>query len=254
MLKAFSILHIPPNGVEVTDGEVVSMRTSTGGDAHVGHAVVSGDPAAIQGVNLQDATTCFVDQNDPVVIKSSDGNTTLATSPAAVIAGALDSVRLGGNYAVFNTGGASISVNQFDGSGSFAANYAIAANQASFTLANATTRIAVDLGPIQVTAGSKTVNANIAINQGAWQPFPLGASTDAIVSNGDAIEIENQGDSQGVNGTVLVAAGVAKARLPASASMVANGVAIQVPVTGTYVDTITPTVSAAGVITAFVLS
>jgi len=252
MLKAYSIFHIPPNGVEVTNGEVVAVSNSAGADPHNAVAVVAA--SALTGMELQSSTTCFVDQNDQIVIKTSDGSATLATSPAAVIDGLIDSIRLGGNYAVFNTGGASINVNQFDGSGSFAANYSIAANQATFTLANAVTRIAVNLGPVTIVdAKGKTAAATVAINQGAWANFPLSNGTDAIASNGETIAVNNSAGVDGVDGTAVVAAGALHVNLPASNAVVANAVGMQVPVTGNYTNTITPTVSA-GVITGFVLS
>jgi len=253
MLKAYSIFHIPPNGVEVTNGEVVSVSNSDGQDAHNAVAVVAN--GALTGFELQSATTCFVDQNDQIVIKTSNGGATLATSPAAVIAGQIDSIRLGGNYAVFNSGGASIDVNQFDGSGSFAANYSIAANVATFTLANAVTRIAVNLGPVTIVDGrGKAAGATVAINQGAWQNFPLSNAADSIMSTGDGVEIQINSGSAGVGGTFNFDSNIPKARLPPNAAIIANGIGLQVPVTGTYTDTITAQVDATGNITGFVLS
>lgn len=215
MLKAFSILHIPPNGVEVTDGEVVSIRNSAGGDPHVGNAVV--ENGAITGVNITAATTCMVDDGDSANLTKADGSGFIGgtvTAAASVASGALTEFRLPGGETVLKDMQASIIINQFDGSAGVAANVHVTNNEPNLQLANAVTRIAVNLGPVQVTAGAKTVNANIAINQGAWEPFPLGATTDAIVSSGDALVV---------------------------------------PVTGTYTSTATLTV-ANGAITGIVLS
>lgn len=248
--------ELPPGDAAVADGEPISIRNVNGLDSHNGTAVVSGDPPVIQGINLP-AGTAMVDAGDTVSITRADGGgAPFSTAAIArIVNGLLSSISIPVTEALLVNGQGTLNIEQFDNSGSFAGTARVANNVLTMQLANATTRTVVNALPITIrAANNKTAGATVAIDQGALQNFPLANATDAILSNGDALEIENQGQTQGVSGTVVVAAGVAKARLPVNTAMIADAVAIQVSVTGVYVDTITPQVNAAGAITGFILS
>lgn len=103
-----------------------------------------------------------------------------------------------------------------------------------------------------LSAGSAP--AELAVSGGTVTGATFTQATDAIVSNGDTVDIFNQNGSEGTNGTALVAGAIAVARLPPNVAMVENGIGLSAPVTGSYVDTITPDVDANGVITGFTLS
>lgn len=79
-------------------------------------------------------------------------------------------------------------------------------------------------------------------------------STVACISSGNGIQIRNSAGTAIANATFTVSNGViAYGTFPATIAAVANAAALQIPVTGTYVDTVTFTV-AGGVITGITLS
>lgn len=302
-----------PNGAPVSPGALGTPVTIVGGNGIV--AIQDGETVPIEdgsGNSLGNATVTIVngevvvdwpgggsgtplEDGEPVNLDNHDGSVILASTTARVAAGNLVGVILPQNYAVIQDGIGNFDVSDFGaGGGDVAVIARVSNNQPDVQLANATTKIAVSAAPVQVTAGSKTVGATLAVDQGTWEPFPLSDASDAIVSNGDVVnvtdhrgapvvsspvqvdthnlsavtlpntaliivdgasmQIENQGATQNVSGSISLVAGVSTAKLPASSALVANNVDITVPVTGTYVDTITPTVSAAGAITGFTLS
>lgn len=129
-----------------------------------------------------------VQDGESVTLSLSDDTGNLATVTANIVDGALANVALPSNKAVLTDQQASVDINQFDSSGSFAATVGVANNEPNFTLANATTRIIVNAGPCQVSdAAGKTVGAVFGVDQGALEPVQLTASGDAIVSTGQAL-------------------------------------------------------------------
>jgi hypothetical protein len=211
---------------------------------------------AEKGVSTVPADGAIVTNNEVAPVRNTADSATLTTGTAKVTGdpGAFGGVKLPGTATILTDQQSSVLVNQYDDTGSAAAAVHVTGNALTLVLANVTSRIAFQGTPVQVSAGSKTVPATVALTGGAWAPFPLTNSTDAIVQHGDAIEVENQAESQNVVGSVVVAAGVVSAKLPANAALVGNNVGLQVPVTGTFVDTITPQVNASGVVTGFTLS
>lgn len=252
--------ELPPGDAAVADGEPISIRNVNGTDSHAGTAVVSGEPPVIQGINLP-AGTAMVDQGDSADLKKIDGSNFIAgpsvTGGVFVANGLMTQIRVPSNETVLKDQQSSINIEQYDNSGFFAATVGVANNEPSLKLANATTRILVNAGGVTISCtNGKTAGATVAIDQGALQNFPLSAATDTIISNNDLIVIENQGSTQQINNAVVeVAAQAPTVKLPPNVSLVADGVGIGgAPVTGTYVDTVTPQVNAAGVITGFTLS
>lgn len=167
------------------------------------------------------AAGTFVPSNGSVVTNGQavivKAGTPTANGTLVVSGGSVTQVTVATNAALMIDQQASVNINQYDSSGSFAATVAVAANAATFTLANATTRIVVDALSVQVKLQSGT---------------GLSAS-----------------------GRINIAGGVLTGvSLPTFYSLVNNGLAIVVPVTGTYVDRITPQVNSAGAITGFTLS
>lgn len=154
-----------------------------------------------------------------IPLKKADGTDFIggATTAAAVVtAGSLSEALLPSNETILKDGQASINVYQYDGNGFFAGTVHVATNEPTIQLANATTRIIVNLGPCQVqNAGATlTVGGTYGVDQGAATPVTLAPAVGIVQDN----------------------------------------VALQVPVTGTYTDTITPQVDTNGVITGFTLS
>lgn len=296
-IKAYSILHIPPNGVEVTDGEIVSVRNASGADPHNGHAVVV--DSAIVGINLQDATACFVDDADPVTVTGPDGTRTFTMEAAAVVAaGALSRASLPSGSSVITDAAGGVPVQDADGTRvdssavivpatgalsyvSMPGTAAIATNGGTTKIANSNGGGPVD-GVFAITGGFLTsVNLAVATQTIVANGFTTGVdgypdqsfatmnvsasglqsvaitvpSTALLVQTGDAVEVENIAENQAVNGSALVNPNnTLSVHLPANTALVADGSAIVVPVTGTYTNTITPTVDANGNITGFVLS
>jgi hypothetical protein len=156
----------------------------------------------------------IVEDGDTVTVEAGAAS---ANGTLGVTGGSLDEVTLATNAAILIDQQASVNINQYDGSGSFAATVGVSNNVPSFQLANATTRIVVDALSVDVKLQSGTgLSASSRIN---------------------------------------IAAGVLTGvTLPTFYSLVNNGLAIVVPVTGTYVDRITPQVNSAGAITGFTLS
>lgn len=162
------------------------------------------------------ANGAVVTDGATTTLAKSDDTGNLATVTVNVVGGTVQDVALPANYAVLQDGGTSINIAQYDNSGTFAATPHASANVASAQLANATTRIVVDALPVTVknVSGSVTASGVIGISGGALTGITLAAAT----------------------------------------SLVSNGTALTVPVTGTYTTTITPQVNASGVITGFTLS
>ncbi|HWK65389.1 MAG TPA: hypothetical protein VNS34_10635 [Rhizobiaceae bacterium] len=208
---------IPADGVAVTDGEAVSILNS------------DGSAQLAQGTADIDTST--------------DPNT-------------LEGITLPANYAVIQDGADNIDVLDFGAGGGMVAGIArVANNSGDVQLANATTKIAINAAPITIAdQHGRTAGATIAVDQGNWQNFPLINATDTVLSVGAGIEISIQSGTSGIGGTFQLNGSAPRAVLPPNAALVANNVDIQVPVTGTYVDTITPQVDATGTITGFVLS
>lgn len=217
---ANSALSYPGNGVSFVPGTQVPVN---------GAVVVNGGTATLA---------------------KSDNTGNLGTVTLNVSGGSIQDVALPANKAVLTDQQASININQFDSTGSFAASVAVALNVQTVTLANATTRIAANGGPVNVTnsASSKTVGAAFQIAGGAWGAVQLSAATDAIVSNAGGVAVRGQ------PGTLAVAGGLlTQVTLPATVAVVQSGDALTIPVTGTYVTTVTLTISG-GLITSMVLS
>lgn len=151
-----------------------------------------------------------------VTLAKSDNTGGLALVTANIVSGSLIDVALPANYGVLQDGGGSVNCAQYDNSGTFAVVPHVSANSPSVQLANATTRIVVDALPVTVknVSGSVTASGTIGITGGALNGITLAANT----------------------------------------SLVSNGTALTVPVTGTFTTTITPQVNANGVITGFTLS
>jgi hypothetical protein len=158
----------------------------------------------------------IVTSGSTVTLAKSDNTGNLAQVTANVSSGSLTDVALPATYGVLQDGGTSINCAQYDNSGSVAVIPHVSANTPSVQLANATTRIVVDALPTSVknVSGSVSATGTIGISGGALTGITLAAST----------------------------------------SLVSNGTALTVPVTGTYSTTITPQVNASGVITGFALS
>jgi hypothetical protein len=295
-MKAFSIFHIPPNGVEVTDAEVISVRNSAGGNPHPGHAVVVA--SVLEGVNITAATTSFVDNANAVTVTGPDGTANLASTTAVVTAGLLARVTLPSGSTVITDQTGAIAVQDAATTRVNASAVIIAQTGVlSYVGLPGTAALATDTGATKIanSNGGGPVDAVFSITGGFLTSVNLAVATQTIVANGfttgidgypaqsfatmnvsasglqsvavtvpstallvqtnDSIEVENIAENQAVNGTALVNANnTLSVHLPANTALVANNSAIVVPVTGTYVTTITPTVNASGEITAFVLS
>lgn len=158
-----------------------------------------------------------VQDGDSVTLSNSDDTGNLAQVTVNITDGALANVALPSDKAVLTDQQASVNINQFDGTGSFAATVGVANNVPSFQLANATTRIVVD-----------ALSVDVKLQSGSG----LSASSRINIASG-------------------VLTGVT---LPTFYSLVNNGLAMSVPVTGTYTSQITPQVNSSGVITGFTLS
>ncbi len=183
---------------------------------------ISGGPGLTSpgGVTFVPGTTvppngAIVTDGTAANMTNADGIGALANVTIRVSSGAVQSVTLPANKAVLTDQQPSVNINQNDNTGSFAASVSVNNNAPTFTLANATTRIAVNGGPINVinSAGSTTVGGTMGIAGGAF----VGVTTSSSVA------------------------------------IVPSGTALAVPVTGNYTTTATVTVSS-GVVTAIALS
>lgn len=85
-------------------------------------------------------------------------------------------------------------------------------------------------------------------------PITIVGGSAAPVSNGDPIQVETQGGAPFVSASIELQSGVPVAVLPAHVSIIGDAQAYQVPVVGTYTNTITVQVNASGVITGYTLS
>ena len=144
----------------------------------------------------------------PLSKEDNTGLLAMVTAHVPADTNTFESVALPHNYAVIQDGQSDFNVTDFgSGGGSVAVVARVSSNNPGVQLANSTTKIAINAAPAQVTAGSKTVGITLAVNQGAWQPFPLVNATDAIVSNGDALTVPVTG-TYTTTATLTVAGGV----------------------------------------------
>lgn len=89
----------------------------------------------------------------------------------------------------------------------------------------------------------------------SFVPGTIVPANGAVVINGATETIKNISATVSSTGTIGVAGGaVTFITLAANTSLVSNGTALTVPVTGIFLTTITPAVDANGNITGFVLS
>ncbi|WP_447724620.1 hypothetical protein [Sphingomonas koreensis] len=180
-------------------------------------------PLSVTGYSLDNPApqappdgTALVADGSTVSITDTAGSP-LVSGTASVDGNTLDGVALPSNAAMLTDGQASVDINQFDNSGDFAATVAVANNALTLKLANATTRIVVDMLPVDVKLQS--------------------------------------GTGLSANGRINIASGaLTGVTLPSFYSLVNNGLSMSVPVTGTYTNMITPQVDANGTITGFTLS
>lgn len=257
-IKSFSILHIPPNGVEVTDGEIVSVRNSAGADGHNAHAIVTG--GSIQGLNLQDATAAFVDEGDSIALTGTDGTRPFGTITAKVATGVLGSATLPSGSTVITTQTGSVTVRDADAT-SVDCTPVIQPQTGllSYVSVPGTAALVTNGMSAKVAGygGSGPLDGLVAISGGFINWVSLAHPTDTLVSNGFSVDLGAFSVS-GVNdyATLNIAAGAItniSVALEPTKTVVSNGVDLTVPVTGTYVTKATPTV-AGGVITGIVLS
>lgn len=238
----------------VQNDQDVPVYLSSGFNAGTGNAQVS--DGHLTGVALP-AGTGVVSDGQSVIISKADNTGLLATSVAHVDANdEFENVALPQNYAVIQDGIGNFDVADFgSGQGAVAVIARVSNNNPSVQLANATTKIAINAAPITIAdQHGRSAGATIAVDQGAFQNFPLTSANDTLLTAGSALAIFNNGVTSSVAGTFGLSSGTPRAILPASTALVGNGIAMQVPVTGTYTNTITAQVNAGGVITGFTLS
>jgi hypothetical protein len=203
---------LPATVAMVAANSTVALATSSGSSAGNGTAFVN--QGALTNVRFPAGNTLVTDGNS-LPLSKEDNTGLLAMVTTHVASDTFQNVALPHNYAVTEDGNDGTIVNQYDGSGGVAMVAAVSQNQATFTLANATTRIVINAAPVSVkTAGGTSAGATFDIDQGA------------------------------LNGVTL---------LP-NFGLVQDGTDLTVPVTGTYTSKITPQVDADGVITGFTLS
>lgn len=253
-----SSLGIP---VTIVGGDVAAVENdvdvplylSSGFNAGTGKTQVT--DGYLTGVSLP-AGTGVVSDNDSKPLSKADNTGLLAMVTCNVDANdEFENVALPHNYAVIQDGIGNFDVWNFNESSGVAVIARVTNNEGDVQLANATTRIAINAVPITIAdQHGRTAGATIAVDQGAFENFPLTSANDTLLAAGSALAIYNNGVTTSVAGTFGLSSGSPRAILPANTALVGNGISMQVPVTGTYTDTITPQVNAAGVITGFVLS
>jgi hypothetical protein len=212
---------------------------------------------AEKGISTVPADGVIVTDGQAAPVRNADNSATLAPGAVKVSGdpGALDGVSIAANYAIIQDGIGNFDVLDFGaGLGSVAVIARIANNAGDVQLANAATKIAINGDPIQVTAGSKTVPATVGVSNGLWAPFVLSETDRAIVSNAEDYTVQTWNAAATVQGQVNVDANeVTHIAVGPSHALVTNNDAKQIPVTGTYTNTVAFTV-ADGVITGIVLS
>lgn len=106
----------------------------------------------------------------------------------------------------------------------------------------------------ETLAGTGTRTTRLTVNGYSIDNPAPPVDGSALVTEADTVSVTNSAGAAAHDGTADVDGNTLDAvALAATTAMIDNAVALVVPVTGTYVDTITPTI-AAGVVTAFVLS
>jgi hypothetical protein len=158
-----------------------------------------------------------VTDGETFTLTKEDNTGNLATVTAHVVDGDVESIALPHNYAILQDEQTSVTVNQYNEAGGAAADVSVSNNELSLTLANSTSRIIFNLVPCQI----QTV---VGVNSGF----------------GGLLQVSG-GALTGIT-------------LPADAAIVQDANPMTLPVTGTYIDTITAQVDANGVLTGFVLS
>lgn len=209
------IVVLPPTVAMVPDGGTVGLATSTGSSAGNGTAFVS--EGALTNVRFPAGNTLVSDGTTTVLSKSDNTGLLVAALPLHVVNDTLENAALPHNYAILQDQQSAVTVNNFGEVGGGAATVSVASNTLSLTLANSTSRIIFNLVPCTIKS---------------------------VV-----------GTASGFSGLLGVAGGALTGlTLPADAAIVQGGVAMTLPVTGTYTTKIAAQVSAQGVLTGFVLS
>ncbi|WMT90144.1 hypothetical protein [Pelagibacterium sp. H642] len=242
---------LPANVAMTADADAVGIWNASDDSRGDGSAFVN--EGFLTAVRLP-AQNDVVGNGASVIISRADNTGLLASGTANVPAdtNTFQNVALPHDYAVIQDGGTINMLDYGSGGGQVAGTARVSANDGSVQLSNSTTKIAINAAPAQVTGGGKTVGVTLAVDQGNWQPFPLVTATDAIAQDGDAVTVNAQDGT--VQGTMSVAANaVSGVTLPDTAALATDGMTLQIPVTGTYTDSVTLTV-AGGVITAIELS
>jgi hypothetical protein len=198
---------LPANVAMTADSDAVGIWNASDDSRGNGSAFVN--EGFLTAVRLP-AQNDVVGNGASVIISKADNTGMLATGTANVPANTntFENVGLPQNYAVIQDGADSIDVLDYGSGGGQVAGVArVSGNAGNVQLANSTTKIAINAAPAQVTAGGKTVGITLAVDQGAWQPFPLVNATDAIVSDGDALTVPVTG-TYTTTATLTVANGV----------------------------------------------
>lgn len=221
-LKSFSVFHIPSDGAEVTDGEAVSMRNSLGADPHVGHAVVSG--GAITGVHLNEATACFVDDDDAITVVSNTPGK-IEAAVAEVAAGVITQVRLNADVAMIEADEV-VTVNTQGGLKSATAQALVGGGVlAVITLTFDTIVSQGDGVSVQNSSATKTVtgaSAHVSINR--ILDYVALPATAALIETGDTVGLASSLGANRGNVTPNINMGfLTNVQLPAQTDVVSDG-------------------------------
>lgn len=203
---------LPATVAMVAAGGTVQLATSSGSSA--GNVTANVNVGALTNVQMA-AGVAVTSDGATVPLSGYDNTGLLAMVPIHVANDIVENIALPHNYAVVEDQHDGTLVNQYNGDGDVAMIASVTNNNLEFTLANSTSRIIVNAGPVTVknSTGAKTAGGVFDVDLGA------------------------------LNGVTL----------EATAALVTNTQASAIPVTGTYTNTVTFAV-AGGVITGITLS
>lgn len=247
---------LPEGDAAVGDGEPVVL-TGTDGTRAFGNVTAKVTGGNLASVFLPSGST-VITSAQAVTVRDGDATTVDCSPVIQPQTGLLSYLSVPGTAALV-TNGMSAKVANFGGAGSVDGIVAISGGFINWTsLANQTDVIvsngfSTDLGAVTVSAVGDYTTANVSGGSLTNVGLAL-APTKKIAVDGAAVTIENNDGSQTKAGTFSVAAGVAKAKLPQSCAIIEFGVGLQVPVSGTYTNTITPNITTEGHISSFTLS
>jgi hypothetical protein len=247
-------LSLPAGSTIITDqAGGVSIQDGNGTTAS-GTPIITGGTNQLSYVSMGNAAVAL--NGGAVKMSNSDGSGLLAGT-FVVTGGILVSANLSSAAQTIVANTFSTSIVGYPAE-SFATLNVSNSGLQSVSVTLPSTSVRVDSGQsIGINSGVSSSTRPLSVVNGVLQDINL-APSGAYISAAEVVTVKNNGGTVTAPSSALLlnatTGAIDQVKLPANFGIVQNAVALTVPVTGTYTNTITPQVNASGVITGFTLS